>query len=701
MGSLGNTSHRNRLADQASPYLLQHAHNPVDWWPWCEEAFEAARAANKPIFLSIGYSTCHWCHVMERESFENEEIAALLNQHMICIKVDREERPDIDQVYMAALQMSSGSGGWPMSAFLDHDGRPFFLGTYFPPEDRYGRPGFPRLIQQIAEAWKEQPDEIARAGKQFQDSLVALSTSPADEVPAPELQTRCLSSLQTRFDKEHGGFSGGRTKFPTPHVYSWLLRHGHVSKNPAVHRMVFISLEQMAFGGIYDHVGGGFHRYSTDQEWHLPHFEKMLYDQAQLAIAFCEALQVSKDEQFADVARGIFSYVSRDLRGDNGGFLSAEDADSLSESGEMEEGLFYTFTRDELDLVLGETDGAFLSSLYGCKLEGNFRDEATGVLSGRNVLHYSPASIRSTATMSIGNREDFRSRVGPLLEKLFWYREGRERPLRDDKVLTSWNGLMIQALALGSRVLKDPGLAETAERCVTFLKSTMRTQEGHLLHSWRNGVPGSTGFLDDYAFLARGLLELYTTTWNLNHLEWAVELADQMLARFEDEDNGGFFFTPFDGEELIVRRKDIYDGAEPSGNSVAADVLQRLGTLLGRDNYLRAAEGVFKVFHRELNQNPGTNTAAMVALDLSQRGSQELVVAIAEGKPVPDKLNELTAGWNPYLLCLLRREEEAGRLAELAPYTKGMGTVDGQSMAYLCREQACEKPVKLVSLRLP
>ncbi|HNT72144.1 MAG TPA: thioredoxin domain-containing protein, partial [Methanothrix sp.] len=544
---------KNRLAFEKSPYLLEHANNPVDWHPWGEEAFSRAERENKPVFLSIGYSTCHWCHVMAAESFEDEEVARLLNDTFVPIKVDREERPDLDAVYMAVAQMMTGSGGWPLTVILTPDKKPFFAATYIPKESRFGRIGILDLIPRIRHLWKNERAMILASAEEM--ASVLRQPPEVADLRLDEAAIRsAYQSLVARFDASNGGF-GGAPKFPSPTTFLFLLRHWRRTGDAGGVQMTEITLRAMRRGGIFDHVGYGFHRYSTDALWHLPHFEKMLYDQAMISLACLEAHQATGKAEYARIAREVFAYLLRDLAAPEGGFYSAEDADS-----EGEEGRFYLWTLEEVRAVLDPDEAELVARIFSLREEGNFREEATGRLTGKNVLAMKRPLGDHARELGVSESR-LQERLEAARERLFAAREGRARPKKDDKVLADWNGLAIAALARGSQVLGDGGLKEAADRAAGFILDRMRDGRGRLLHRYRDGTAGILGNLDDYAFLIWGLLELYEAGFRPEHLEAARSLALEMVTRFRDGEGGGFFFTPEDGEELIVRRKDGHDGA--------------------------------------------------------------------------------------------------------------------------------------------
>jgi len=599
----------NRLAQEKSPYLLQHAHNPVDWYPWGEEAFAAAKELDKPIFLSIGYSTCHWCHVMERESFENEDIAAILNRAFIPVKVDREERPDVDRVYMAFVQATTGSGGWPMSVFLTPSLKPFFGGTYFPPDNRYGRPGFASVLTQLAAAWITDRARIEQSGTDVLDRLRTLFGSSTASAPAQEeeVRNRLFLTLRRNFDTRLGGF-GGAPKFPRPVNLNFLLRESVWSKNEEALDMAVATLRAMAVGGMNDQLAGGFHRYSVDARWFVPHFEKMLYDQAQLAISYLEAFQLTGDRALADVARSVFDYVLRDLTHPDGGFYSAEDADSViepSQPHEKGEGAFYVWTWDEIEALLGE-DAAWFCETFGVERRGNVLEDPHQEFRGKNILF-------------VARPVDDAARFERCRAILLAARDQRIRPHLDDKILTAWNGLMISAFAKGAQVLGDERYYAAARRAANFIRERLVTPEGGLLRRWREGEAAIPGFLDDYAFFSQALLDLYETGFDENDLALARRLTASMRTLFEDRDNGGFYSTVAGDERLLLRMKEDYDGAEPSANSIAILNLLRLGEI-------DAAKRALAAFSSTLADQPSGAPQLAVALVSAERPRTEIKI---------------------------------------------------------------------------
>ncbi|MCA1810896.1 MAG: thioredoxin domain-containing protein [Halobacteriales archaeon] len=673
---------RNRLADEPSPYLRQHAHNPVDWWPWGEAAFAEARRRNVPVFLSIGYATCHWCHVMAHESFEDPEVARLLNGAFVCVKVDREERPDVDDVYMAVCQQTTGSGGWPLTVLLTPDRKPFFAGTYFPRESRHGRVGMLDLVPRVQEAWRTQRAELERQGEHILQHVRGEAHGHGDEemdeggfrLPAAPRELGLdalragLDALAQRFDPLHGGF-GTAPKFPSPHHLLFLLRWHHREGDPASRQMVEAQLDAMARGGIHDHLGGGVHRYSTDREWRLPHFEKMLYDQAMLALACTEAFQATGNAEHAKVARSTLDYVLRDLADPAGGFRCAEDADS-----EGVEGKFYVWTKEEILQALGPADGERFCAAYGVRPDGNFLDEATHQKTGANILHLrKPLAPGEEATLA------------PLRARLLAVRSQRVRPLLDDKVLTDWNGLVLAALAKASTVLKEPRYGEAATRCANFLHARMRRPDGRLLHRWHAGKVDATAFLDDHAYLLWGLLELHGATLEPQRLVWATEVAQQLLDRFSAPD-GGFYVSPSDGEDLGARRRAAYDGALPSGNAVAAWGLHRLALLTGDPRWSGAADRTLAAYASQVQQAPAAFTMMLVALDLALGPTRELAIAGHDGAEA--LLSVARDAYRPRLV-LLRADAET---AKAAPWLAEHKPLGGKAAAYLCEGHACKRP---------
>ena len=677
----------NRLVFEKSPYLLQHAHNPVDWYPWGEAAFLKARNEDKPIFLSIGYATCHWCHVMAHESFEDPQVAALMNGAFVCVKVDREERPDIDQIYMSVCQAMTGSGGWPLTVIMTPDRRPFFAGTYFPKQRHYQRIGMVELIPRISELWKNQRGKLFESAEKVVNFLKQNSAAEAgDELDASILDS-AYQQLSGRFDDSHGGF-GSAPKFPSPHNFTFLLRYWQRSGEKRALEMVEKTLHEMRLGGIFDHVGFGFHRYATDAHWLLPHFEKMLYDQAMLAMAYVETFQATGKENYAQTAREIFTYVLRDMTSPEGGFYSAEDADS-----EGEEGLFYLWTPEELHGLLGKEDGDLFIELFNVEAGGNFIEEATGEKTGRSIPHLRK-SLAELAEEHNLSEDALKARWEKARRKLFAVREKRIHPLKDDKVLTDWNGLMIAAFAKGAVALDEPGYAQAARKAVDFVWEELRDTEGRLLKRYRQGEAGLPAHVEDYAFMVWGLLELYEATFEVEYLQKAMDLNDRMLAYFWDDQNGGLFFATDSLNDLLVRNKEIYDGAAPSGNSVAALNLLRIGRMTANPDLEEKAVAIGRAFSQQVSHVPMGHTQFMSALSFAFGPSYEVVIA---GKANADDtramLGALQRNYFPNKVTLFRPTEDAApaitKLAKFAAFQTG---IDGKATAYVCKDYACNAP---------
>ncbi|NNF57709.1 MAG: thioredoxin domain-containing protein [Rhodothermaceae bacterium] len=682
----------NRLAQSNSPYLLQHADNPVDWYPWGDKAFAKARAEDKPLFLSIGYATCHWCHVMEHESFEDAEVAGLMNEAFVNVKVDREERPDIDGVYMAVAQALTGRGGWPLTILMTPEGEPFFAGTYIPRESSHGRIGMLDLVPRVAELWHEDRDRVLASASEITTRVRdGLATSTPGTALGEEALDRAYEQLAERADPVFGGF-GRAPKFPTPHNLLFLLRYARRHPERDALAMVETTLQAMRRGGIWDHIGFGFHRYSTDRTWLLPHFEKMLYDQALLAMAYTEAFQATGTPEYRTTAEQIIAYVTRDLLSPEGAFYSAEDADSLNAEGEREEGAFYIWSEAELTTLLGEEDAALARQAFGTQPEGNFLEEATRVKTGANVLHH-PQALADLAVQVGASETDLRSRLASIRTKLFAARTARPRPLLDDKILTDWNGLMIAALAKAARAFGEAEYTRQATRAADFLLATMRTSEGRLLHRYRSGEAGITGHLDDYAFLAWGLFELYEATFDEAYLREALALHRTMHERFADAEAGGYFFTDAEGEALIARQKEYYDGAIPSGNAVAMLNGLRLGRITGDNHLEREAERV-GASAAEILVQPMAHTFAMVAVDFAVGPAQEVVIAGERDAPDTAAMIEgLNGIYAPNTIVLLRAPGTGeAPIAGLVPFAAEQTASEGQATAYVCEHYACQAP---------
>jgi uncharacterized protein YyaL (SSP411 family) len=608
----------NQLIHEKSPYLILHAHNPVDWHPWCDKTFQQAVAEHKPIFLSIGYATCHWCHVMEKESFEDEQAAKYLNDTFVCIKVDREERPDIDAVYMAACQMLTGKGGWPLTIFMTPDKQPFFAATYLPKNSRFGQMGLIDICRQVKKLWREDRQKLEASAEKIAGSLHQAFEFKAGDEPDANLLDRAYQQIKLAFDHEFGGFQPA-PKFPTPHRLLFLLRTYQRSDNAEALDMVKKTLTAMRLGGIWDHVGFGFHRYATDARWLLPHFEKMLYDQAMLALAYLEAYHMTKEPLFGQTAQDSFTYVLRDMTSSEGAFYSAEDADS-----EGEEGKFYVWSTQEFEEVLKDEDAGLWETILRLSPEGNFMDEATRKKTGTNILHLT-ASLKTWA-LKLGISEDQIESVWTgLREKLFLARAQRVHPLKDDKILTDWNGLMIAALALGARVLNRPDYAQAARKAADFILEKMQDAKGRLFHRFRDGELAVDAHAGDYAFLIHGLLHLYQTNSDRALLETACRLQEKMIERFWDDKNGGFFATPNKSSELPVRPKELYDGAIPSANSTALFNLVLLARLTGDAKWKDRTRSQIQAFAGTVDAQPSAFTYFLCALDLAMRPGEKAI----------------------------------------------------------------------------
>jgi len=688
-----DSKHQNRLANSQSPYLLQHASNPVDWYPWGDEAFEKAKEENKPIFLSIGYSTCHWCHVMEHESFEDSTVAAQMNKYFISIKVDREEMPEVDHLYMSVCQAMTGRGGWPLTIVMTPDKDPFFAGTYFPKQGRGKQPGMLQLIPSLANAWSTKQGEITKTIDRLQTYLTEINNSTQGEEWDESMIQDAFSQYASRFDPDFGGF-GKAPKFPSPHNLIFLSRYSKLFGVATGKTMVEKTLHQMRLGGVFDHIGLGFHRYSTDKRWFLPHFEKMLYDQAMISMAFLETYQLTNNENYAKVAREIFTYVLRDMTDKDGGFYSAEDADS-----EGEEGIFYIWTQEELVKILGEDDGLKLAKTFGFIDGGNFFEEAGGQTTGNNIPYFQDdrETLAKNVDMSL---DDFNAFIEKSRQKLFEVREKRIHPLKDDKILTDWNGLMIAALSQGGQVLGDDVYIDAAKNAVKFVLESLRDKNGRLLKRSRLGKAGLQPHLDDYSFMVFGLLNLYEATFDPSYLASALELTEIMIEDFSDK-NGGFFIGSKDAEKLMIRAKDSYDGAIPSGNSVAALNLFRLGKITGNTKWTDLGYSTLQAFTDKAKQSPTGFSHMLTAFMFDFKNPKEVVLVGDSNDPETQKIiNALRKNYSPNKVILFKDVSNPDALLQVAPWTADHVMLNESPTFYICENFACKQPTTSLDLAM-
>lgn len=682
----GWAKYTNRLFLEASPYLIQHAHNPVNWYPWGKEAFETARSLNRPVLLSVGYSTCHWCHVMEEESFEDEEIALYLNKNFIAIKVDREERPDIDAVYMSAVQAITGGGGWPMNIWLTPDKKPFYGGTYFPARDgdRPGAPGFYTLLRKLNDFYKTDGEKVIRAGQEIMAAINKMpAPAPGTYLPDKKPVDQAINFYKEHFDNVYGGLSGA-PKFPSTLPIRLLLRQYHKTGDKVSLFMAEQTLEKMAGGGIYDHAGGGFHRYAIDEQWLVPHFEKMLYDNALLVKAYLEGYQVTGNEAFKRVTEEILAYVKKDMAAPDGAFYAATDADSLTPKGRREEGYFFTWTPEELETVLGKEKADIVKHYYAVGPIANFE--------GRYILH-TPNAAEDTATAFNISLTDLNEIVETSKEKLYTERQNRPAPLRDEKIIVSWNGLMISAYAFAGLVLQKEGYTKQAENAAQFIMDNLFKDE-RLHRSFKDSISGNKAYLADYAFFIAGLLDLFESGSNIKWLETAIKLDDILKENYEDHENGGFFRTGKDQEALITREKPSYDGAIPSGNAVAIMNLLRLGRFTTKAEYIKRAEKAMKAFLGVQTPNPVAMSEMLLAVDYYLDKPREIIIV------TPDENND--AG---LFLDIISKQFLPSRIIDVVsegndleshnkilPLIKGKTAIDGKITVYVCEAGVCKLP---------
>lgn len=687
----------NRLIEEKSPYLLQHAFNPVDWFPWGQEAFDRAKKENKPIFLSVGYSTCHWCHVMEHESFENVDVAAEMNARFINIKVDREERPDVDRVYMAAVQGLTGTGGWPMSVFLTPDLKPFWGGTYFPPHGQHGRPGFVDILRRIDDAWQNQHNEIVKSAAEITEALQKqMSGVTKSDKLAISVADSVYEAFRDSYDVNYGGF-GPAPKFPRPSVFQFLFQYAKARGVGLASDMALTTLQKMYAGGMYDHLGGGFHRYSVDAFWRVPHFEKMLYDQAQLANVYLDAYQITNDDFYAQVARDVLEYVRREMTSAEGGFYSAEDADSAPDPASPDhkvEGAFYMWTTAELERVVGKDVGEIFAAAYGIAPEGNTINDPHGEFGSSNVL-YAAYGADSLSKRFGKSPKEIEKVIQQARADLFAARENRLRPLRDDKIITSWNGLMISAFARAGLILDAPEYTQAARTATDFVLQHLHDAgSGALFRRFRSGEARYPGHLDDYAYLLIGLIDVYEASAEISYLQKAERIAGSMIERFWDTEHGAFFDSASESKELLFRSKELYDGAEPSGNAIAILALLRLGRMLDHDAFLQRAEQALKAVSSQISSAPSAFPRLTAVLELSRARPIQIVLA---GAPDSDDtralLTEARCNYLPNRVVLFAdggdgQEWLAGKTAAIGSMTP----LNGKAAAYVCENFACELP---------
>ncbi len=682
----GRSARRNRLATEKSPYLLQHATNPVDWYPWGPEAFEKAFREDKPIFLSIGYSTCHWCHVMEEESFEDPEVARLLNEGFVAIKVDREERPDIDQIYLSVCQMMTDSCGWPLTIIMTPDKKPFYAGTYIPKDNRFGMLGMLELLPRVRQVWEKDREKALGKASEVMTALSREAAGPGKADLNADIIEQAYTAMAARFDEQHGGF-GGAPKFPMPHRLFFLLRYWKRTGDVKALNMVETTLQEMRRGGIYDHIGFGFHRYATDEQWLLPHFEKMLYDQALLSIAYTEAYQATGRREYRRTAEEILSYVLRDMTDRSGGFYSAEDADS-----EGEEGKYYTWTFDEIMRVLGK-EAALLVNASQIKGEGNFVEQLTSERKGWNIIHLR-APVKELAAELKMSEQEFEKRFESVRNKLFTTRGKRPRPHRDDKILADWNGLMIAAFAKAAAAFDEPRYLSAARKAADFIFAKMVRPDGRLLHRYRDGDAAVAGTAADYAFLSWGLIELYEASFDIAYLKKALDLNREAFRLFWDAQRGGFFFTAADAESILLRTRQIDDGPVPSANSIAMMNLLRLGRLTGDALFEERAQSTGRAFIQTVTDAPAAYAQFLSAVDFALGPTHEVVIAgRSRAQDTVTMMKILRSKFLPRAVFVHRPTDEKNpAITSLADYTSSQDAIKGKATAYVCRNRICNLP---------
>jgi len=671
----------NRLIKEKSPYLLQHAYNPVDWYPWCDEAFEKAKAEDKPVFVSIGYSSCHWCHVMENECFEDEEVAKLMNESFVCIKVDREERPDLDNAFMIVCQLMEQRCGWPLNVIVTPDKNPFFAASYIPKNSRFGLTGMMELIPKINDVWRTRRSELETVGQDIKDRIEAMDERILEEELGKEVLDDAYEKIALDFDETYGGF-GKAPKFPIPHNLIFLIRYWSRTKENNALKMVEKTLQNMRLGGIFDQVGFGFHRYSTDKQWLVPHFEKMLYDQALLALAYTEAYQATGAEKFKATAKEVLEYTLRDLASPEGGFYASEDADS-----EDEEGKFYLWNEDEIRDALPAEDADLAIKIFGVESRGNYV-EPGGKRSGENILHLAKSIEQVASGLNI-TVDEANLKLGNIQRILFKARQKRVRPARDDKVLTDWNGLMIAALAKASVVFGDPTYLQAAVKSADFILEKKSGEHRALFHRYAGGERAIDGFLDDYSFVVWGLIEIYQACFDEKYLQAALELTNEMISQFWDEKNGGFYFTSKSSKDVLPKRKIVYDGAIPSGNSVALLNLLRLARLSGDSTYEELVSKMMKTFAGEVRRTPMAYTFMLLGVDFAVGPAYNVIlVGDPHDKDMLEMLRVLRRKYLPNLTISLRQSRETNATNEGVIYKR----IENKATAYVCRSQTCMPP---------